>query len=55
MLKTNAGTAPYYVIPDGEIRRVPLIRELLDIKSGRMSSEFAIEEFESILELACCS
>ena len=32
MLKTNAGTAPYYVIPDGEIWRVPLIRELLDIQ-----------------------
>ena len=54
MLKTNAGTAPYYVIPDGEIWRVPLIRELLDIKSGRMTSEFATEEIESILELACC-
>ena len=55
MLKTNASTAPYYVIPDGEIWRVPLIRELLDIKSGRMTPEFATEEIESILELACCS
>ena len=54
MLKTNAGTAPYYVIPDGEIWRVLLIRELIDIKSGRMTSEFATEEIESILELACC-
>ena len=54
MLKTNAGTAPYYVIPHGEIWRIPLIRELLDIKSGRMTSEFATEEIESILELACC-
>ena len=54
MLKTKAGTAPYCVIPDGEIWRVPLIRELLDIKSGRMTSEFATEDIESILELACC-
>ena len=48
MLRTNADTAPYYVIPDGEIWRVPLIREVLDIKLGKMRSELATEELVMI-------
>ena len=47
---------PYYIMPDHESWRVPIIREISETKSGKMViTNVTKEELESIKEFACCS
>ena len=46
----------YYIMPDHESWRIPIIREISETKSGKMViPNFTKEELESIKEFACCS
>ena len=45
----------YYILPDHELWRIPIIREISETKTGKMAIEhFTKEELSSIKEFACC-
>ena len=53
----NKHLPPYYcMIPDNKKWRIPLVREIMDTKSGIVEvANFTTEELDTINEFACCS
>ena len=46
----------YCELPDNEKWRLPLVQEILDVKSGKLNVErFKYEELDVLNELACCA
>ena len=52
----NTHLPSYCMIPDNEKWRIPLVREIMDAKSGIIEvANFTTEELDTINEFACCS